>query len=132
VFTGRKRRYNWIMENTEAEKAEKKLYEDMKWLIQLFPKAPDVRMLESSIQSFALFMAINARTIKWDDHDLIKLTLAGYIATRARMVDENKFTSIDPLMYYQVAQYMVDRDYKGIPDTPENFKSFLDKVVIVK
>ncbi len=110
---------------------ETKIFEDVKWLIKTFPKAPDVQFLESGIQSFAIFMSMNP-SLNWDEHDLIKLTLAGYIATRARMIDEAKFTTIDPHVYYQVAQYLVERDYKGQPDTPENFEKFMRKIIVSK
>lgn len=110
---------------------EQKTFDDMKWLLQMFPKSPDVKFLETGIQSFALFMTANPK-ISWDEHDLIKLTLAGFVATRARMVDEEKFNTIDPFVYYQVAQYLVERDYKGQPDTPENFKAFIDKVIVLR
>lgn len=110
---------------------ETKTFEDVKWLIKSFPKAPDVKFLESSVQAFAIFQSMNPG-ISWDEHDLIKLTLAGYIATRARMLDEEKFLSIDPHVYYQVAQYLVERDYKGLPDTPDNFKNFINKISILK
>jgi hypothetical protein len=112
------------MDNTEN-----KTFEDVKWLIKSFPRAPDVKFLEAGIQSFAIFQGINS-SINWDEHDLIKLTLAGYIAARARMLDENRFTEIDPHVYYQVAQYLVERDYKGLPDTPENFEKFMGKVIL--
>lgn len=110
---------------------EEKTFEDVKWLIKSFPKAPDVKFLETGIQSFAIFQGLNSK-IDWDEHDLIKLTLAGYIATRARMLDESRFTSIDPHVYYQVAQYLVERDYKGQADTPENFEKFMKKVILSK
>lgn len=110
---------------------EQKVVDDVKWLVKLFPTAPDVKFLESSIQSFAIFMGINP-SIQWDEHDLIKLTLAGYIAARARMIDEDRFTNIYPHVYYQVAQYLVEKDYKGVPDTPENFERFMKKIIITK
>lgn len=110
---------------------EEKTVEDVKWLIKSFPKAPDVKFLESGIQSFAIFQGMNP-SINWDEHDLIKLTLAGFIAMRARMIDETRFNTIDPHIYYQVAQYLVERDYSGHADTPENFEIFMKKVIITK
>lgn len=110
---------------------EEKAFEDVKWLIKSFPKAPDVKFLEAGIQSFAILQGMNPG-LNWDEHDLIKLTLAGYIATRARMIDEERFNTIDPHVYYQVAQYLVERDYKGQADTPENFEKFMKKVILVK
>jgi hypothetical protein len=110
---------------------DEQIIDDVKWLIKIFPKSPDVKYLESGIQSFAIFMGMNP-TIDWDEHDLIKLTLAGYIASRARMMDEQRFSSISPHIYYQVSQYLVERDYKGQTDTPENFDSFIKKIILLK
>jgi hypothetical protein len=110
---------------------DNKTFEDVKWLIKSFPKAPDVKFLESGIQSFAIFHGLNPM-IDWDEHDLIKLTLAGFIAARARMMDEERFNTIEPHVYYQVAQFLVERDYKGQDDTPENFEKFMRKVILSK
>lgn len=110
---------------------DEKTFDDVKWLIKSFPKSPEVKFLEAGIQAFAIFQGINSN-IQWDEHDLIKLTLAGYIAARARMIDEARFATIDPHVYYQVAQYLVERDYKGLSDTQENFELFINKVIISK
>jgi hypothetical protein len=113
------------------ETHEEQTFEDVKWLIKSFPTAPDVKFLESGIQAFAIFQGVNLG-INWDEHDLIKLTLAGFIASRARMLDEERFSNISPHVYYQVAQYLVERDYKGQPDTPENFEMFIRKITVSK
>lgn len=107
-----------------------KTTEDFKWLVSSTPTAPSIAHLESSIQAFALLSAVNYNNVAWKHADFIKMALGGFIANRARLLDEDRFVDIPPTTYYQVAQYLMERDYKMPEDTEENFKEFFDRIKI--
>jgi len=106
----------------------KKTQEDFKWLLSSAPTAPNIAHLEGTVQSFALLLGQNNKISEWNYEDLIKVALGGFIANRARLLDEERFLEIPPTTYYQVAQHLMERDYNLSEDTEENFKEFLDRI----
>ena len=107
-----------------------KTKEDFKWLLSSAPTAPNLVHLEGTIQAFALLLGQNNKISECKYEDLIKVALGGFIANRARLLDEERFLDIPPTTYYQAAQYLMERDYGLSENTEEGFKEFLDRIKI--
>jgi hypothetical protein len=102
------------MENTE---------EQVKWLLSILPIPPSIEFLEQSIQTLALFFSYSG--VEFEEKDIVVLSLAGHIAMRARISDEEKFLKIIPESYFQVAHYFCDTVYGETEAVEEDFRRFL-------
>ena len=69
--------------------------ENLKWLGAIVPTLPDLAFIEPTVQAMAL---INKNS-KFSTDELIMIGVAGFIATKARIVDEERFLSISPGEY---------------------------------
>ena len=102
--------------------------EDLVWLLKcMCNEAPDIKFIEPTMQSLSLLYATKNNS-ELEHEDLVKLSLSGFIAMRARMVDENKFTEIHPFLYYQAAQYLMHTSYEMGEDTEQEFLNFIEKI----
>jgi hypothetical protein len=102
------------------------MIDDMKWLLEIVKKAPDIKFLEPSMQSLGLLFAYTENS--FETEDLLILSLAGHIATLARISDNEKFSEIRPEVYFELAQYFVDTQYKDTEATENNFSDFLSRL----
>lgn len=89
--------------------------------------APDIKFLEPTIQSISLLYATKSEPIL-DQEDVVKIALSGFIAMRARMVDESRFNEIHPFLYYQASQILMKKDYDMGTDSEEVFNNFIEKI----
>lgn len=110
------------MENIEKQ---------VEWLLSVVSRPPEIKFLEQSIQTLAIFFAFN--NIEIEEKHIVILALAGHIAMRARLADEEKFLEVIPESYFQVAHYFCDTVYGETEATEEDFTtflSFLNKFII--
>jgi hypothetical protein len=107
---------------------EEKNKKDIVWLLHCMNNsAPDMKFLEPTIQSLSLIYATKNEPI-FTHEDLIKMSLSGFIAMRARMVDESRFSDVHPFLYYQAAQLLMEKDYSIGVDNEEEFNKFIEKI----
>jgi hypothetical protein len=105
-----------------------KTKEDFKWLLSLLPKAPDLKLLETATQAVALISAVNVGRDTPTQEDSIKVALSAFLAARARVVDEERFVTIHPTTYFQVAQFLLVQNYDFEEDTEEKFGAFIQRL----
>ena len=113
-----------------TDELRKKVEEDFDWLVEIFPQIPEVTFLEPIIQSLAIFNAANNINLK--NEDLVVLAVAGFVATRARVLDEKRFMEIFPNTYLQFAFLLSNGFIFKKEITDDDFKEFLDRIRINK
>lgn len=97
------------------------------WVSEITPKpAPDISLLEPTIQSLGLYFSFIGKELT--NEQLIILALAGYIATRARIIDEEKFVQIPPEKYFEQATYSAITHYKKDFPKEIDFFNFLESL----
>ena len=112
----------------EEDDLKKKVEEDFDWLVELFPQLPEVTFLEPIVQSLAIFNAAN--NISLQNEDLLAVAMSGFVATRARVVDEERFMQVDPHTYLQFA-YMLTQAFMLNKETDnEDYKEFMRRIHI--
>jgi len=112
----------------EVDDIRKKVEEDFDWLVELFPEIPDLKYLEPIIQSLAIFNAANR--INLTNDDLMVVALSGFVATRARVVDDKRFLDIDPHTYLQFSFLLCNGFIFKREINDEDFKSFIARIHI--
>lgn len=108
----------------------KKVEEDFEWLVELFPDIPEIKYLEPNIQSLAVFNAANG--INLTNEDLIVIAVAGFVATRARVVDDKRFLELDPHTYLQFSFLLCNGFIFKKEINDEDFKDFIARIHINK
>jgi hypothetical protein len=102
-------------EPTKPEE-QTKLEQDVTWVMERCPKLNSLAILEPTAQAIAIMLSFRATGDKsfLDEMELAKLSLVGIIAMHCRQTDEQKFQTIDPEAYLQVANYYLDPDDQGV------------------
>jgi hypothetical protein len=77
--------------------------ENLKWLGALVATLPDLAFIEPTVQA----MAIINKNSKFSNDELIMIGVAGFIATKARIVDEERFQTITPGEYIHHAYVLL-------------------------
>lgn len=106
---------------------KEKQLEEYKWLLSIFPTVPDLKTLEPTIQAVSMFQTV-CQKFDLTDGDCIKLALSGFLAAKARSLQPDTFDEINPTIYFQVAQRLMERDYGIDKDTEDEFRQFMDRV----
>lgn len=114
----------------EEEDIKKKIEEDFDWLVEIFPQIPEVTFLEPIVQSLAIFNAANGINISNDD--VMIVAVAGFVATRARVIDEDRFMNVFPTTYLQFAFLICNGFIFKRELTDDDFKEFLARININK
>lgn len=112
----------------DVDDIRKKVEEDFEWLVELFPDIPDIKFLEPNIQSMAIFNAANG--INLTNEDLMVIALSGFVASRARVVDDQRFLDIDPHTYLQFSFLLCNGFIFKREINDEDFKLFIARIHI--
>lgn len=110
-------------QNPETE-FKKKLADELRWLQMVCPEPPNIEVIESTCQSFGILKAVNPFLRKYEKNDIIKISLIGHIASKAREVDENRFQEISPYAYFHLAHYFVEPEDDG-----QEYAKFVKKMI---
>jgi hypothetical protein len=99
------------------------LEEDIAWIMERCPKLNSLSVLEPSAQAIAIMLAIGESN-PFNDQEIAKMSLTGIIAMHCRKIDEERFQSISPYAYLQVANAYIDpNDING-----DNYNAIIDKI----
>lgn len=111
---------------TEEDKLKEKLKEDIKWLMILCPALPPVAELEPGAQTLGVFQSLKrgSEASALTQIEVIKLALAGWIATKARKTDEKRFQEVLPESFIHISNFLVDRNDDG-----SNYRKLLEKAI---
>ena len=101
---------------------ENTLEQDVTWIMERCPKLNSLAVLEPSAQAIAILFAINGEN-PFTDMELAKLSLVGILAMHIRQIDAEKFTTLSPFAYLQVANYYLDQE-----DTGKNYEGLIQKI----
>jgi len=115
-----------MTEETKVEPINNPLQDDVTWVMERCPKLNSLAILEPTAQSIAIMLSIcgnGAIQNPLDHMEIAKLSLVGIIAMHARQLDEEKFQTISPYAYLQVANHYLDPDDDG-----KNFKEIVNKL----
>jgi hypothetical protein len=115
-----------MTEETKIEPINNPLQDDVTWVMERCPKLNTLAVLEPTAQAIAIMLSIcgdGAIENPLDHMEIAKLSLVGIIAMHARQVDEEKFQTISPYAYLQVANHYLDPDDEG-----NNFKEMVRKL----
>lgn len=98
---------------TDEEKrklAREKIEKDVTWVMERCPKLNSLSVLEPTAQAIAIMLSVCEADgyIPFNDQEIAKLSLVGLIAMHCRQLDEEKFQTISPYAYIQVANYCMD------------------------
>jgi hypothetical protein len=85
------------------EESEKLTKENLEWLRSLVPTLPDLSFLEPTIQTLALINQAN----QLSTDTMVVMAVAGFIATKARTVNEKRFQEVQPGDYIQHAYILL-------------------------
>jgi hypothetical protein len=92
-----------------------KFTKNLKWLETLVPTLPDLAFIEPTVQSLALINHSN----KFSNDLMIMIGVAGFIATKARVVDESRFQDITPTEYLHHAYILLKLSRNEEPSESE-------------
>jgi hypothetical protein len=87
--------------------------ENLKWLASIAPSMPELSFIEPVAQAMAL---INT---KYTNDEIIIIGTSGFIATKARVVDEERFQKITPSEYFHHAYILFKMMKKEEPSESE-------------
>lgn len=101
------------------------LEEDVTWVMERCPKLNSLAVLEPTAQALAIMLSLakDAQLMPFDEKEFAKLSLVGIIAMHCRQLDEQRFQTISPLAYLQVANYYLDQDDDG-----SKYKALISKL----
>jgi len=104
--------------------------EDLHWIYKMASPIPSQEHFEMGAQALAIFREVNRDKIKMSNESLLKVSVAGWIASRIRVIDEDKFLNTPPYYYLRVAQNIVQSDW-GLGDDSENeYNQFISNILI--
>lgn len=111
---------------TEEDKLKAKIKDDIKWLMILCPALPPVTELEPGAQTLGVFQSLRRGSLDnaLTQIEVIKLSLAGWIATKARKTDEKRFQEVLPESFIHISNFLVDRNDDG-----SNYRKLIEKAV---
>ena len=88
------------------------LQEDVEWLCSVCKKPDKLSYLEPTAHAFSIFFALkNDNT--YEKIELMKLSMVGILATMAKMNNEEKFHTIHPQAFLQLANMFIDEEDNG-------------------
>ena len=104
------------------------LEEDITWLLSICKKPESLKYLEPTAHAFSIFFALRKdidpnRESEYTELEVAKLSMVGIVATTARLNDNNKFHSLDPQSFLQVANMLLDEKHDGT-----NYAALVKKV----
>jgi hypothetical protein len=97
------------------------LEQDVEWLVSICKKPASLKYLEPSAHAFSIFFALQNKS--YDEQEVAKLSMMGIVATTARLTDNDKFHSIDPQAFLQVANMLLDEEDDGT-----NYNKLIGKI----
>jgi hypothetical protein len=99
------------------------LEEDVTWIMERCPKLNSLAVLEPSAQAIAIMLAIGGNN-PFNEQEMAKLSLVGIIAMHCRKIDEERFQTLSPYAYLQIANaYIDENDTSGV-----NYKELVNKI----
>jgi len=108
-----------IMTNTEYQE---KLKSDIQWLMLVCPEKPAVDYIEPAAQAIGIIQSFS-RNPKFDQKEIMKLSMAGWIGMKARKADEKRFQETDPYSFIHLANHLVDPNDNG-----DNYEKLITKL----
>lgn len=115
-----------MTEESKINQLESPLHQDVAWVMERCPNLNSLAILEPTAQSIAIMLSMcgEGKIQNPLDHmEVAKLSLVGIIAMHLRQLDEEKFQTISPYAYLQVANHYLDPDDDGT-----NFKELVGKL----
>lgn len=109
-------------EPKEYSAAEQKqidqMKEDLRWLSLVCPEVPKLEDIEISAQTLGILQTVNPFLKNIERSDIMLLALVGYIASKARQADQERFNQVSPYTYCHLAYAWrgTDEDGKKYPD----------------
>lgn len=97
------------------------LEQDVEWLISICKKPASLKYLEPSAHAFSIYFSLQNK--QYSEEELAKLSMMGIVATTARLNDADKFHTLDPQSFLQVANMLLDEDDNG-----DNYNKLMAKI----
>lgn len=111
-------------------KFEDKIKEDLGWLMVLCPTLPpksETEHIEPAAQALSILQSLNMFKIlnrePLTSQEMLKLAVAGWIAMKARKVDEQRFHQVLPQSFIHLANFLVDANDNG-----DNYQKLIQKI----
>lgn len=102
---------------------EEKLKNDIEWIMSIYTDMPAMDLIEPAAQSLGIMQSLSKTPI-FDQKEIIKISISGWLGAKARKVDEKRFQDTSPYAFLHVANHLVDRDDNG-----ENYQLLITKLM---
>jgi hypothetical protein len=115
-------------ETSQEEASQKEAYvnqmkDDLRWLSLVCPQVPDPKEIEIAAQTLGLLQAVNPFLKNMEKSDIMLLSLVGYIASKARQADAERFNKVSPYTYLHLAYA-----WRGAKDDEKEYAKFIHRI----
>ncbi len=105
---------------------EEQLKDDIGWLMVLCPEMPPLEQIEPGAQALGIAQSMRKEgATLFDQKEILKLAIAGWLGMKARQVDEPRFQKTLPFAFIHIANHLVDPKDNG-----ENYQKLIRKLSV--
>lgn len=97
------------------------LEDDLIWLMSICKKPSSLKYLEPSAHVISILSLMQGTS--YTDEEIAKLSMVGIVATTARLNNEERFHTLDPRSFLQVANILLDEEDDG-----KNYNKLVAKI----
>jgi len=97
--------------------------EDLRWLSLVCPEIPKMENIEIAAQTLGILQTVNPFLKSIERSDIMLLSLVGYIASKARQADQERFNQVSPYTYFHLAYA-----WRGTDEDGEKYPDFIKRI----